>query len=164
MKPLTSKIKHAFYIWKINGNNDPAHYAASEIKALKKELRSMQRQLAAENRKQLLTDISSSLIDDRQLFYRLVRRQRCATNNSPGTVEFKKPCKSQLDGWADYFEALAKAENLPHFNDEYHESQQMTLLLRTIENEELCNKNNPIEVDERIVAKAYKGFKSRQCS
>ena len=115
MKPIVSKIKQLFYIWKQN-NKDPHHEAATELKAAKKELKSMQRHLAAQHRKQLLQDITSASTDDKQLYYRLVNKQRGCAQGVADNKDFGSHVSSQLEGWACYFESLATATSLPQFS------------------------------------------------
>jgi hypothetical protein len=128
MKPIVKEIKQLFYMWKQNGRK-PDDPLAPLILEKKRSLRSTQRQLAAEHRKMLLRDISQATSDDKQLFYRLVQRQRSGNKGLCGTVDFGPECTSQLEGWASYFEKLATAENLPHFSEEHHNAMKLKLHL-----------------------------------
>ena len=75
MKPVAKRIKDRFFLWKLE-DRDPDHPIANELDQCKKELRSMQRQLAAEHRRQLLVDIALASADDKDLYYRVMKKQR----------------------------------------------------------------------------------------
>ena len=65
---------------------------------------------------------------DQQLFYKLIKKQRQQSSSSIATIDFG-PGKSQLDGWADYFEDLATPSNNPLFDATYHQSRELQFLL-----------------------------------
>ncbi len=80
----------------------------------------MEHHLAAQHRKQLLEDISNGSVEDKQLFYRLVNKQRGGCLGVASNIDFGMPCKTQLDGWVNYFEGLATATSLPQFDNKYY--------------------------------------------
>ena len=115
------------------GNENPL---AKHLKNLKKRLRSQQRQLVAEHRKEKLEEISRASTGNTQLFYRLVREQRGTNKPIPDCIEFPTEDTTQLNGWANYFENLATMEDLPHFNESHHTNakiklHQTVLILKT---------------------------------
>ena len=61
---------------------------AADLKELKLSLRSQQRQLAAEHRRELMEEISTASTDDRELFYKLVKQQRGGNKTVSSTIDF----------------------------------------------------------------------------
>jgi hypothetical protein len=157
MKPLVKNIKHLFHEWKQNGRNtdDPL---VPQMKTNKKALRSLQRQLAAEHRKALLKDISEANTDNKQLFYKLVQRQRSNIKSLCNAVEFDSDCDSQLEGWAAYFEKLATPKSLPHFSEETHQAMKLKLHITSLQTKP--HVQAVTLVDEKQVLKHIKALKT----
>ena len=128
LKPTVLQIKKAYWQWK-QVQKDPNHPLARELKDLHKSLRQQQRQMQAEHNKALLEDIANASVEDKQLFYRLIRKQRSTQSGISSNIEFPGNPTSQLQGWANYYEQLATAEDLPHFDNSYHKAMQLKLHL-----------------------------------
>ena len=58
---------------------------------------------------------------DRKTFYKLVRKQR-KTHQMKPCVEFQNPEISEIEGWADYFEALATPVDSPMYDEDMKQS------------------------------------------
>jgi hypothetical protein len=157
MKPLVKEIKQLFYTWK-QGGRKPDDPVVSLMNKKKKELRSLQRQLAAEHRMTLLKDISQASTDNKRLFYKLVQRQRNASKELSNSVEFDYDCDSQIEGWATYFEQLASEEALPHFNNDYHNIMKLKLHLTSLQTKP-AHEETPEMVNETQVKKHVKALK-----
>ena len=163
MKPFVKQIKHAYYCWKTQGKK-PDHPLVEDIKQMKKTLRSEQRQLAAEHRRSLLTDISKATVDNKQLFFRLIKRQRGCSRELCNSVEFPPECETQLEGWASYYEKLATAESLPHFDDEHHKAMQLKHHLVALQMSRKCQAEDPAPIDESTIQKHIKSLKNRKAA
>ena len=136
MKPLIGEIKYLFHSWKRKGR-PPNHPIKIEMSQRKKTLRQMQRQLAARHRQDLLQEISEASTENKALFYKLVARQRAGSSTISRNIDFDPECDSQLEGWANYFETLASAEVLPHFDKEFHHTSKLKVHLHALESEAL---------------------------
>jgi hypothetical protein len=126
---------------------------------LKKKMRSQQRQLAAEHRLLQLEEISKASTNNRQLFYKLVRKQRGPQSNVSDAVIFKAEIPSQINGWATYFEELAAKEDLPHFDGQHHKSSLIKFHTNALQANMLQRTTQYQEVTEAIVGKHINSMK-----
>ena len=89
------------------------------MRTIKKNLRSVQQQRRAVERRDLMTGIQDAHSHDQKTFFKLVNRQR--TQSSAATRELVYRDQTYTDdegiriGWANYFEDLAT----PHFDPKY---------------------------------------------
>ena len=60
------------------------------------------------------------------------------------SVEFGPEITGQLERWTTYFERLATAENLPHFNEAHHKSMELKKLLVSVQYKP-CKETEPID-------------------
>ena len=155
LKPIVRKIKDTYYQLKHN----PEECTGADLKELKRSLRSQQRQLAAEHRKELMEEISTASTDDRELFYKLVKQQRGGYKAVSSSIDFKVPCLSQLDGWADYFEELATAKSLPHFDEQHHRAMRMKFHSVALQASSTCSQTVPEPINEDTIKKHVKSLK-----
>lgn len=159
LKPLVKMVKKVFYVWKKNGRI-PNDHAASELETLKKSFRSQQRQMVAEHRRTMLQNISTASTDDRLLFYQLVRKQRGTRKVISSSIEFKEDCNSQLEGWAGYYEQLATAEDLPHFDVLYYKAMQMKLHLVALQTNSTCDMHEEPDITKDMIEKHIRTLKT----
>ena len=80
MKALVKDLKRKAWLWKQDGNDVNSPHK-KEVRDAKKELRSIQRQLAANERKTCQSEIMRAHEGEKDLFYRLVKKQRGNTGN-----------------------------------------------------------------------------------
>ena len=70
----------------------------------------------------------ASQIRDKQLFFKLVKRQRSRNSSDLATIDFG-PGVKQLEGWSTYAETLATPSHNSLFNEEYKDSRDLRYLL-----------------------------------
>ena len=129
LKPLIKHSKMCFFKWKKMGRPTSPHSPLLiEMKEAKRCLRSAQRSLCAKDRRELQQEIMITESNDKQMFFKLVGRQR-KNPCSAYPVEFPNPEDSQEEGWAQYFEGLATPASLPEFNEEFRQSAELQLAL-----------------------------------
>ena len=162
MKPITKDIKSNFHAWKKNGK-DPNDPISHHLDQLKKELRSMQRQLAAQHRRDLHSEISDASTENKQLFYKLVQRQRHGTKELCNNVDFGSNCIDQMEGWANYYEELAADKPLPHFDEVHMKQMKMKFHLTCIQDESRCS-DNPSHVSAKQISKYVGALKNRKAA
>ena len=119
------KSRECFLTWRSNGKvvGSKEHV---ENKIAKKALRAAQRQKRAKERERHLNDIKNAHSGDKQLFFKLIHKQR---SNQKDTVEVDFGEDSELDGWANYFENLATPQDLPQFDNEHFGAREIRNLL-----------------------------------
>lgn len=138
MAPRIKHIKYLFYKWKIAGRKQDSHIY-DELTKHKKKLRSIQRRLAASHRNELLTEISKATTDDKQLFYKLIRKQRAGAKNLCSSIVFPNDERDQLEGWANYFEDLAANNPHPFFDEEHKTSAELKYHLVSLQKDAMCH-------------------------
>ena len=133
LKPLVANAKSKHHLWKCAGKPaDQQHPTCIDLASSTKEIRSMQRQLAADERRSRHKQIMAACEDDRNLFYQLVRRQRQDGQDSRAQIDFPTDPtngNSQANNWAIYFRHLATPSTLPHFDEEHRKHTQIKYLL-----------------------------------
>ena len=130
-----------------------------KVKRAEKRPSLTQCQLGAEHRKQLLQGIRTASSDDKQLCYKLVRKERGGTTSVAPNIELECPHTSQVEGWATYFEGIASTSMLPHFDEEHYRAMKMKYHLLSPKEKAFCSENNPVTVDKRIIQKHIKALK-----
>ena len=158
LKPLIVELKSNHYQWKLV-SKDPLHPLAKKVKSLKSTLRSQQRQLAAMDRRERLEEIANASSKDRQLFYKLVGRQRGGPSKMSQHIIFPGEEDTQLNGWATYFENLAANTDLPHFDAEAHHTAKVNLHCYAMETSTACKQNSPLKATEEDIAGYLKRLK-----
>ena len=162
LKPIMKDLKHAFYWWKHN-DKDPNHPLAARVKNLKKSLRSHQRQLAAIHRRDQLEEIANAATSDRNLFYRLVGRQRGSQSRVSNHVIFNGG-ESQLDGWATYFETLATDIPAPHYDTYHLHASELRHHSNALEAVDLCRSSSPVYVTDEVTRKHISSLKLKKAA
>ena len=71
--------------------------------------------------------------------------------------EFGPEITDQLERWESYFERLATAENLPHFNEGHHKSSELNTVLVSVQNKP-CKE--PDLIDKAKFLKTLKASKA----
>ena len=159
LKPLVDCAKSKFHTWKQCGRpTDPNHHAYTELNNTTKELRQMQRQIAADERRSRHMQIMTASQDDKDLFYQLVRRQRQDGQTSCATIDFpfdQAKDNSQVNNWAAYFSQLATPANLPHFDEEFRQHTETKYLLL-----QLLTPKMPVPpIPESVITKHIRSLK-----
>ena len=121
LKPIVEETKRKFGEWKDRGKQktDPLYQS---IQRSKKELRSTQKQIMAQEREARHKQIMDASENDHTLLYQLIRRQRNDGQDNNVVVKFKfdpEGRNNQVENWATYFEALATPKELPQFDKEH---------------------------------------------
>ncbi len=109
LKPYVTRSKKAHWEWKQQASPIETGSSANIArKDAKKQLRRMQRQLAAEARTQLFQEIMDSAETDRVKMFKLIRKQagKVGSRLAQCIIEFKGNSKG-ANGWMNYFEDLA---------------------------------------------------------
>ena len=132
LKPLVQESKLLFYLWKQAGRPLESELY-TQMKGKKKELRAAQREMAALQRQATLAEITCAETDNRNLFYKLIRKQRSSHHAIPNDMRFPSEVSDQMEGWANYFEDLASNKPLPHFDEEHHSRAKMIYHLNALE-------------------------------
>ena len=154
LKPLVAASKQLHFQWKVEGKPDGTD-TYRRLKEAKKSLRSMQRHLAATSRQAQQKEIATAHHADKQLFYKLVRRQRESPKCSSPVINFKVPATTQIEGWATYFETLATPVSLPHYCEWYSNAMQLKMNLLQLQNPPaLCD-----EIDDSTIEKHVRSLK-----
>ena len=162
MKPKCQEMKKLYYEWKCTGKNQD-HPLKQELVNCKRALRAMQRQLAAEHRRELLQEISQASTDNKQLFYKLVHRQRKGRSETCTNMDFGPECTDQLEGWAQYYEDLASDKPLPHFDQPYLDMMKSKFHLTCLLDEAQCNTPHK-QVSEGDIRKHVKTLKCKKAA
>ena len=76
------------------------------------------------------------------------------------SVNFGPDCGSQIEGWAEYFQKLANAEVLPHFDEEFHSSMKLKRHSLAIQCMKHCNDQSHDPISEKTIAKHVKALKT----
>lgn len=122
LKPLIAEAKKAHWEWKAAGKpSDKQNQLAIAKARTKRNLRSMQRQLVAEQRRGKLSEIMTASARDTRLFYRLIKQQRGHTSN-PECMQFEGRMvmgDELLSTWTQYFSKLATPTDKPEYDREY---------------------------------------------
>lgn len=160
LKPYIKAVKLLFYEWKTQGKPSEAPISG-KLKAAKKAFRSIQRQLAAEHRNSVLKEISEASTDNKILFYKLVQRQRGGVKQITKSIDFGEEAVSQHEGWAQYFEKLATAEDLPHFDNDHAERMKSKLHLISLQGD---TRKDPEPVSEGQIVKHIKALKNNKAA
>ena len=126
LKSIANKSKLAHKQWKEAGKPlDPKNELLMNKNNCKKQLRTRQRQIAAEQRNGLYKEILVSHTDDKKLFYKLVNRQRNYKQSSISELIIDDVHVTELEmirkGWASYFKKLAT----PVDNDKFDSTQRL---------------------------------------
>ena len=135
LKPLAQKSKKAYHDHKNAQNYQDKQQLKAKATAAKRTLRKAQRQLAAQRRRDVRNEIISACrSNDRQEFFRVVRKQRKSSKRR-AQVEFGPYKKETIaESWASYFEKLATPTDDESFNDEYNKHLEITYLLQSLNN------------------------------
>ena len=115
--------KTAFKSWKIAGKPSEGPVYTHMIQG-KRNLRSTQRQLQAQQRNMMQVEIMDDVWYDQRLFYKLIAKHRTSGNSMPQEMEFSGKPVSQsglVDAWAAYFQQLATPKDKPHYLEDYKE-------------------------------------------
>ena len=157
LKPLIKNLKRRS--WQLRQLEFPNPILVAEVNTLKREFRSAQRQLAAIQRKSLHKRIMDAHENDTQLFYKLIKRQRGTGSNTLATIDFGE--KSQLSGWAQYYEDLATPVDDPLFDASYKMKREMMYLL-TQSQEAATNETH--EVSQTQISKYISQLKNNKAA
>ena len=148
---LVQQTKACYAKWKASGCPDKDNNITTEFLLSKKKLRSTQRQILAMQRNDYLQNIMEKCDSGDQQFFSLIKKQRSSKNST--FIKFTENDDEQIDelqGWVDYFSALATPKNECHFDEEYHRKIQFKkLLIESISQE----KSSLMEVTENDVKK-----------
>ena len=100
-----------------------------QLKKDKKALRSKQRQLQAEQRRTDQNEIMSASRRDKQLFFKLVRKQRGSSTATDHMIFNDEPVSGDklMDAWRTYFSNLAIPKNNPDFDTAHKESVESSI-------------------------------------
>jgi hypothetical protein len=122
---LHSQVKQKFWLWKTCEPNQKSD-TFSELKDLKTDFRSVQRQHSAVKRRKLYSEIMEADSSNQQLFYHLVNKQRATGQTPTNELVYKnqthRSSEEQLAVWAKYLQDRATAMNLPNFDKSYEET------------------------------------------
>ena len=159
LMPLVKLVKEKTWAWKQTGKDQNSLFI-DDIAIAKRNLHSAQRQMAAIQRKSLLTQISAARDNDKDLFYKLVRRQRSTSQHILSTIDFGD--SGQTEGWASYYETLATPVDKPEFSESQKASLDLTYLL--LRHQELQSAAQPEVVTIPQILKHVKGLKNRKAA
>ena len=155
-KPLAKNVIAAYRDHRDNKHSLHSGEKFAALKAAKKILRKAQRQAAARRR----CDVTAAIItscrkNNRDEFYRLVKRQRRCTKK-PVSVNFEEHTKdTETDSWASYFEWLSTPKDDPNFDEDYNRYLMTNYLLQS-----LTAGNEPLPpVSEAQIHKIVKSLK-----
>lgn len=124
IKSLTEESKKANFEWKQADCPGPESELYTRRKKINRELRKQQRIQNAIIREKKQEEIMQANLKDKQLFYKLVRKQRKTPHTETTELEANGSIYKDediLDGWTDHFASLATPSQDPHFNEEYNE-------------------------------------------
>lgn len=167
LKPYVKENMDAFAKWKASGQTkDPLNAVFIAMKRSKKQLRSVQRQIEAEKRKELHLQIMEADSRDKDLFYKIVNKQRASRAANSQYILFDGQMvegPALLEKWQQYFKNLATPKNDPRYDKNHQKSVELQNLLR--ENVLLTNRSvvdtHTLEVSEEevgsIIASLKKG-------
>ena len=153
LKPYVKASKLAHYRWKQNKED---HKLIEERRRGKRLLRAAQRRVVAERREEEQREIMEAEEGNRQSLYKLIEKQR-QTKQAQVHVMFKNENLSQIDGWQNYFQALATPVDKPEFDRDYKDTIEMQVMLV-----EDLNKDSPPEepVMEKDIKKHITSLKN----
>jgi hypothetical protein len=107
---IHKEVKSLFHTWKVEGKQKDSQIH-TEIKRLKRQSRTVQRQNAAIKQRSIYEEIQSAHVNDQQLFHKLVARQRKQASTSTETLIYKDKTYSGSSevqaGFTSYFSDLA---------------------------------------------------------
>ena len=132
LKPLVKENKRIFWEWKhVDRPTGPSSSEFIAMKLAKAHLRQTQRQLAASERRQTYNEIMAAKEGDKDMFYKLISRQRKTPLSGNASINFPDHIKgdSELQKWKDHFERLATPKDLPEFDNEHKSTMAFRRLL-----------------------------------
>ena len=132
---LIKASKATFWRWKQDCNSGENAFASYETMRLqKKQLRSMQRQLTAEKRKQHLGEIIEASSVNQALLYKLIRGQRKHGRNTQVVFDSIPLTGPELsETWSLYLKLAIPSEH-PEFNAE--QKDRLTMCNMILEEQE----------------------------
>ena len=151
--------------WQIKnfkGTTEELNTLQQQRKKAKKELRQVQRAEKAENRHKIYRDIMEANSDDKQLFFRLIKKQREGKNRKLSKL-FVNDVNIQEDdkireGWAVYFNNLSTAKSDPNFDQQY--KVQVDEDIVNIEKIASQHKESCIELNIEIIGETINKMKN----
>ena len=134
IKELIKQSKEADWKWKQNGRPPDPHPLFTERSRVRKCLRNAQTIEVARQRENEVNEIMTAKSSDQKLFYKLIRKQRKTTSNTPPSLEVngKVYRENLLNAWTDHFSTLAAPSDNEYFNEEF--KQQVEEDVAVIEN------------------------------
>ena len=156
--------KSAHWEWKKSGQNkDSPLY--EKLKLTKKSLRQSQRQYEATKKVNKIEKIMQASNSDQNTFFKLIRAQRNTKDKLTPYIVIEKETWEEdrlLEGWATYFERLAKPKQNPLFDEQYRKDTELNvLLLEQIEHFKAKESSN---VTPQHITTAIKQLKNKKAA
>ena len=132
----SAESKQKFHLWKLAGRPDHSHPLAIEMRQAAKVVRSIQRQEAAVDRRQLLDEISTASENDQHLCHKLIRRLRSPKSSTSALLINGQIISDEdqvRDLWASYFDHLSTP------TIDHPERQELNLLMRRLASMDTSN-------------------------
>ncbi|MEW8548319.1 MAG: endonuclease/exonuclease/phosphatase family protein, partial [Candidatus Thiodiazotropha sp.] len=164
MAAVTSKDVH--FQWKNAGQPGPEHPLSIQRKAVKRQLRTAQRQQQAEYRAETYRNIMEADSSNKRLFFSLINRQRKEGRQSLSQlfVDDRHLTTEETirEGWATYFEKLATPKDDPLYDQGFKNQVELDFNLIC----DICSRTQDSvqEISCETVEKIIKSLKNNKAS